>query len=215
VLRGADDAVSFQPRLDPAEKKAVDAYFRDAAPGTLFFGLNLRRWGRSRESYARIASAVEGFAAALTDRPVRVLFVPMETQDPADDRQEGFELAKSLSWNTDYRVVTEALSVEQKFYLIGRLDLFAGMRLHSLVFSLACGVPTLGLYQNEYYFRKVSGLFESFAVEGAALPLAEIEKMEEKLRSLYGMKTELSRSLIRTRARLARDQKNLLAEVMQ
>ncbi|GEM_PF-2330368 len=213
VLHGIDDAVAFEPRLAASERGAVDRYFSEGE-GVVHLGVNLRDWDGSRNYYARIAEAIEIFVTSLEGGRVRVLFVPMETSGHCDDRDEGRELARHLSPALDYEVVTEKLSVEQTYYLISRLDLFAGMRLHSLVFALSAGVPTVGFYQNEYYLRKIHGLFQKFGFEDRVLPLDELADLASLLARTFAEREDLRRSLISRKKEMLETHQALIEGVL-
>jgi colanic acid/amylovoran biosynthesis protein len=180
VIVGVDDAVGFAPFLDAEDRAEIDEPIGIVAPGTLRIGLNLRSWENSREYYPAIARAIGGFITGLP-MPARVVFLPMETSVHCDDRAEAAEFAKYLPSSVDFKILDREVSTEAKLRLAGRMDLFLGMRLHSLVFALTSGVPTVGLYNDEYYLRKIGGVFEAFGVPDFALPLDEAP---EKLRPL-------------------------------
>jgi polysaccharide pyruvyl transferase WcaK-like protein len=59
--------------------------------------------------------------------------------------------------------------------------------LHFCTFALSSGVPTVGLYNNDYYRAKLGGLFESFGVREYAMASEEIspDQLVERLTECY------------------------------
>lgn len=210
VYCGADDAICFSPKLDEAERERIDR--RLAGRGDrLLIGVNLRNWQGSRHFYPAVARELERFAAG---RPVEIIFIPMETSAYCDDRPEAEHFGALLTGAHPYVKMDEPLSVEAKHYLISRLDLFIGMRLHSLVFSLGSGVPTIGLYQNEYYFRKIHGLFHAFGIEENALPLGSAAALGERLEAMFSDRRRCRDVILENKSRIARNRQSLFESVI-
>jgi polysaccharide pyruvyl transferase WcaK-like protein len=213
VWVGSDDAVAFTPKLSAADRALADGLL-GPADGRLRIGLNLRDWKDSRAHYSRIARAIEWFAGSVQQK-VDVVFIPMETSRWCDDRLEAGEFGKHLSPAIDLISVKGSLTVEQTHHLIGRMDLLVGMRLHALVFALSSGVPTIGLYQGDYYHRKIAGLFASFRMEDQLLPLDRLEELGPLMRTLALRAGDVQASLRARREGIIQEQQNMLERAIR
>lgn len=211
VFLGSDHAIAFEPRISGEDRLLASRYVED---GAVNVGINLRLWRDSRNYYAEVARALSEFAAFVPGGRLRLVFVPMETGPLCDDREEGDLFGDYLPQGLDYRVVWEPLSVEARHHLISRLHLFAGMRLHSLVFALACGVPTIGIYHDEYYRRKIGGLFERFRMPGLAIPIQRAGEMGRLLRGAYSQHDRMRERILDRRDRIVKDQHEIVVNVI-
>ncbi|MBI4432543.1 MAG: polysaccharide pyruvyl transferase family protein [Candidatus Omnitrophica bacterium] len=216
VWRGVDDALPFSPRLLDREKQAVDKLLApERNRETFFLGINLRRWPGAGQYYPEIAEAISSLAQSLRHKRVKIIFIPMETSRYCDDRREAETFSAYLSSRIDFVPVNEDFTVEQRLYLVSRLDLLIGMRFHSLVFALASGVPAIGLYRGEYYFRKISGLFESFRFRENMLSMERIGELGPLLRATLARRDRIRQSLQGRKARLVRSQHALLERLLK
>lgn len=216
ILLGTDDAVGFAPRPNETDLRAVARALRGPADAVQV-GVNLIGLGESRRHYAAIAAALSAFARALAPRPVRAVFVPMETSRYCDDRAEAALLSKDWArpQNLEFVVAGDLPSVESRYELIRRMDLFVGMRLHSLVFALSAGVPTVGLYHEEYYYRKIRGLFRGFGMEEFALPIEHSQRVLEPVMSAYRGAAELRGQLAERKQEILSEKEAMLAETLE
>lgn len=76
-----------------------------------------------------------------------------------------------------YEVIQSRDPRELKFK-ISECQLAIGIAYHFLIFALTTGVPTIGLYDGDYYKQKVCGLFSWFDMEESALQFTEINQPE-------------------------------------
>ena len=215
VLYGVDDAVGFSPKLEARVQSVVDPYFKEDGPDVVHWGLNLRQWDDSRDYYPQIARAMESAARAFPEFRIKWLFLPMETSQYCDDRREAAELFRHLGKHCDLTVVREELSVEAKSYFLSRLDLFLGMRLHSLVFALNSGVPTIGLYHNEYYRRKICGVLKSFGVEACSLSLQETQSLPDLIARIMDTRDSYKTMILGNKSSIMDRQQRMLENVLQ
>lgn len=216
VLCGADDAIAFEPRLTQRDREMVD---RVLAPGqdreVYNVGINLVRRRNSRAYYERIAEALRSFCQTVPEARVHLFFIPMETSRYCDDRLEGERFARYVPPECEYRIIREDWPVEVKFHFISRLDLLIGMRLHSLVFSLTGGVPAIGIYQDEYYLRKVCGLLKSFGLDGHALLMDKTARLPELIGEALRKREHLRSLILRNKSDILTHQRSLIESVMR
>ena len=216
ILRGVDDAVGFKPVISSKAKDVVDAYFKNNGGDTICGGINLRRWGNSRSYYSKIAWEMESFSQAFPYLKIKWFFVPMETSVYCDDRDEGEELVKILEGrNCDITLIRENFSVEEKFHFLSRLDFFVGMRLHSIIFALNSGVPTIGIYHSEYYRWKICGLLKSFGLEECAVALENTDDLSALIGTLFDKKTHLKKMILEKKDEITRRQQLMMQNIIK
>ena len=141
-------------------------------PRAPILGVALRPWSIGVEQPAwekEVVGALEGFLAQTGGT---ILFVPFEKSPwtDKDDFEQASRLAAALSGQG--RVVVAPIADDRQprevAALLAGCDLVLGMRLHSLVFAAAGGVPGVGLA----YDPKVTALLSRLGGP-AALPLAK------------------------------------------
>lgn len=214
---GIDDAIAFEPRLTSANRSKIDRFCGTEKPAdAVYLGFNLLDWTREPEGYyGEVAKALASFAASLKDRKLKVFFIPMETSEYCDDRAEGRRFqAFAAGAKYDYVLVDEDLSVEEKRHILSRMDLFVGMRLHALAFSLASGVPTVGIYHNEYYFRKICGLLRSFGLNDNALWVERTEKLPGLIDKTFKNREEYSSLILEKKRIMVEAQRGIHRQVI-
>ena len=133
---------------------------------------NQNRRFKSQSLYEmEIQSAVRFFIQELKGK---VLFFP-HVVGPArsrDDRRPANRIFNNLKDLSDsIFLITEELSPEQLKSLYGCLDLFIGTRLHSVIFALSEGVPSIGIG----YQPKTRGVFQMLEIEDWVIDMEQME----------------------------------------
>ena len=139
-------------------------------------GVALRPWSIGVEQAAwesEVAAALEQF---LEQTEGTLLFVPFEKSPwtEKDDFDQASRLAAALSApGREHVAIAKPLSPRDTAALLSGCDLVLGMRLHSLVFAAAGGVPAVGLA----YDPKVTALLSRLGA-APALPLAKLTSQD-------------------------------------
>lgn len=149
--------------LEPASAAAVDqALERCGVPlDGKYIGFGLRQWKGLDEVLDEVAAAAE---YAYETHGLIPLFVPIE--HPSDLMPA--ELLGSRLQCPHY-MVTERQSIETTIGILSRMKTVIGIRLHSLMFSAAVGVPVIGMS----YDIKVDG-FLKYIGRHTCIPLREV-----------------------------------------
>lgn len=215
VISGMDDVIGFKPKVTAEIRRRVNKYFiRASGKKPFYLGLSLRRWEDSRRHYPALAAALDEVRQAMPQYELKVLFIPMEIGKLCDDRQEAEALRRLCPAGLDFKIVREHLSVEAKFHLFSQLDALVSMRLHALIFSMLSGIPSVGLYSNEYYFRKIHGVLRIFGMDRHALPLDRIERLPENINNIVASNEDLKAGLLQTHEQLASHRRMMLETVV-
>ena len=151
---------------------------------------------------------LERFLASMVeDGDWQIDFFIFHTTRPAYEE----EVIKSIVERTGIKnyVVHKTEDPRQARYLVGQCDVAIGIAYHFLVFALAEGVPTIGLWDGRYYKDKIEGLFawydkvdwtlsvEDMAAEDLAKRCRELTSMKPQLKSILKSKTEMMGSKAR------------------
>jgi polysaccharide pyruvyl transferase CsaB len=111
---------------------------------------------RPTENQARVLSATSASLTELIDEwAVRVLLFPFQ---PGQDRDLAAQAQAAVQRPAWTHVLQGEYTAPELLALTGQLDLLVGVRLHSLIFAAAQGVPFVGIS----YDPKVDGLLETF-----------------------------------------------------
>ncbi len=108
-------------------------------PDRPVIGVALRRWTRANPP-ARYTAIADGLATLAAERGAFLLFLPM---------QYGADLPLSVQiagWTpAESRVLDLPLTPRETLAAVGRCNAVVAMRLHTLIFAAARGVPALGI----------------------------------------------------------------------
>ncbi|NLC07142.1 MAG: polysaccharide pyruvyl transferase CsaB, partial [Syntrophomonadaceae bacterium] len=110
-------------------------------------GFALRNWQGMTGFKAAVAEAAD----YLTEQGWEVVFVPLHYPD---DLAATRDIVGQMQYPS--RIIEERLSVQEVMQELATFDLLVGMRLHSLIFAAALGVPMLGIS----YDPKVNAFLE-------------------------------------------------------
>ncbi|MCK4456648.1 MAG: polysaccharide pyruvyl transferase family protein [Thermoplasmata archaeon] len=163
-----DPALLLEPA---AESRAKEILREEGVPedGGLKIGVSLRYWQAFDESQQkRFASSIRNAlekTAAKSD--VSFVMVPFQLPPALGDVGLMEEIAAGSACEDDIHFVRDSYTPAEVKALLGQMDLMLGMRLHSLIFSLSMGVPSIALS----YASKVASTMESFGFGDYCLPL--------------------------------------------
>lgn len=190
VRLSIDDAFALKPSpLGPSAEKLVEKKENE-----ILLALNLTKV-REEADIMRVSQALDQFASALAPRKLRVVFVPMEVSRYCDDRMDGRKFER-IPRSYSFSMLDERLKPSEVSALVARVDLLVSMRLHLVVFGLTHGVPSIGLYQDDYYRQKLVGIMKGFEAERYALPLPPTV-LASSLTVLYTERTQMHERLLR------------------
>ena len=132
-------------------------------------GVALRPWSIGVDQAGWESEVAAALAQFLEQTGGTVLLVPFEKSPwtEKDDFEQAARLAAALP-GRERVAIAAALSPRETAAVLSGCDLVLGMRLHSLVFAAAGGIPAVGLA----YDPKVTALLSRLGV--AALPLAKV-----------------------------------------
>jgi len=167
-------------------------------------GVALRNWdvGVSPAAWeTAVASALDAFLDKHGGTP---LFIPLhKTLDNAltDDRSVAERVCRLMRHGERAIIFRDEYPPEEKAGLIEGCDLLLGMRLHSVIFAIKGGVPTVALN----YDPKVTSILRSIDCEqyGVDLDRLTSEKLSSLLEQAYQNRVQLRAHLNKRREMLA------------
>jgi polysaccharide pyruvyl transferase WcaK-like protein len=201
--------------IEPASNEKVNAILKQEGipQSSLLVGFSARKWdgfkkNEEKNAVSVIARTADFMAEEYGAVPV---FIPMQPQDKII-----LEDVASLMKHRGY-LINGAYDVGEMLGLTGRMSMVIGMRLHSLVFSAAMGVPVIGLgYEPKVEsFLKYIGQADASAGNIRFLDFGNLKSLAEKV---WAEREAISRDLSSVMAELKRKalhDAELAAELME
>jgi polysaccharide pyruvyl transferase WcaK-like protein len=153
-----DDAINLPATSDPELEK----WTADVGP---YISLHAHYWRLTPIQWldfaAKLAKVVD---ALIADTGYSIVMLPMIFGPSSElfDARALRDIAEHCVNSTSMRMAPNNLGPEQLRYLYGKAASAIVCRHHSMVFSLAAGVPTTALYFDAYYRQKMVGVASSF-----------------------------------------------------
>ena len=124
--------------------------------------------GTELEVLAMIADLIDRIVEELD---VRVILIPMSYTESEDDLKVLAEIRSRIRNRDSVDLLQEVPTPSEMKEIIGYLDYAIGLSYHFLQFALSKGVPAIGMYFNEYYALKLTGLMRFYGLERYALDI--------------------------------------------
>ena len=162
----ASDAAFLLPAAEPEVDVGLARIGAD-----LRVGMTVRRWFRDPADQLGYQRTMAAFADQLVQEcDAEVVFVPQVTavRQDDDDRRAARAVVGLMSRRDRARVIEDELSAPQVKWLCGAMGLFVGTRMHSNIFALSLGVPTLAIS----YQPKTDGIMAQLGLDAFVLPIA-------------------------------------------
>lgn len=200
---------------DPVDAPDETAYLRHLREEHTLVGVTVRQWafpGRAADARALNSFFREDLARLLAElietRNVHVVFFPQaitENFSPFDDRAVARSIAQRLHRPENVTLLEDDFPVARLRALMGSCDLFVGTRMHSNIFALSAGVPTLAIA----YLPKTRGIMESLGLDNYVVAIdagvdelregfERLERDQEQIRSHLGTEIPAIRATIPT-----------------
>jgi polysaccharide pyruvyl transferase CsaB len=166
----ADPAFDLTPAPEAAELSEVREWKSRSAPGSggPAIAVCLRTWNFGADSTFCDREIAVALDQVLESEGGRILFVPFES---GDDVYVANRVIGQMRHKDSATVLTRPCIPAMVAGIVSNADLVLGMRLHSVIFSLAAGVPFVALE----YDPKVGGLAALTGLEEFTLPFGGIE----------------------------------------
>ncbi len=140
-------------------------------------GITVREWdfpGTSDASF-RFANYVQVIKETaewlISNKKAKILFFPQVIYPPKDDDTTvSHEIASRIGQKRNVSVLTKDYSPQELKGAIGQMDLFIGTRMHSNIFSLSMGVPTIAIS----YQKKTDGIMKMLGMADYVLDIADL-----------------------------------------
>lgn len=144
-------------------------------------GVTVRKWFRDPAAQKRYEEAIGKFLDKVVARmDADICFLPQVTHVAADDddRPVARSAASFVSMPDRVRLIEEELTPQALLDICAGMDYFIGTRMHSAIFALSMGVPTLAIgYQPKTIGIMKSVGLEEFAVDMGNLSVQSLEKV--------------------------------------
>ena len=163
-------------------------------------GVTVRKWDFLEYSDAnlRFTNYLEVLAKTtewlIYNMKATVVFFPQVIYAPKDDdRVVSSEIASRIGEKQNIRVLTKDYSPEELKGIIGQMDLFIGSRMHSNIFALSMGVPTIAIS----YRRKTDGIMRMLGMSEYVIniPSLSFDNMVSLIRLAWANRSKIKQQL--------------------
>jgi polysaccharide pyruvyl transferase WcaK-like protein len=96
---------------------------------------------------------------------------------------EDHKILSVVSQLIENSIIVPLLSPSATKNIVSQLDMLITSRYHGCVFGASQGIPTIGLYSEEYWKNKNMGVLEMFGCKNAVFSICDIQSsnMEDKI----------------------------------
>lgn len=214
IWQTGDDALLL-PELSGDETTAL-LNGKALNPGEMLIGVNVR--DASAYSSAFSESGLDKLAAALaavaSRRKARLVFIPISYDKLDDDRKSAETIAGLIGSDIPVTIVHDEKSAAELRALISRMHICIGISYHFLLFGLSADVPSVGLFRNNYYHQKQTGLFDLFGQGEQCIDIrhASLDDITAKIDAVIDERDRLARDLAHANKRLKEEAKSAHAQ---
>jgi colanic acid/amylovoran biosynthesis protein len=200
TLRLAADAAFL---LDPADPERVNDILADegidVASGPLV-GITVSRWLGHR-SNPENSNRLEALMADLADHLIQRLGVTvvlvshvLGPGDDRDDRVMARSVLQKIQCKQRARLIAGDYRPEELKGLIGRCELFLGLRMHANIAALSMGVPTIAIA----YSRKTLGIMKALGQERWVCDIGtlNLEELTARMGALWRQREKVRDDLL-------------------
>ncbi len=185
------------------------------ASGKVVVGVSLRAWGMVSKRKKLRAKLLRVIKALSQKEGFYFVFIPtfcsihlpciVRVAEKIVTGAIGKRNCKFLRYCYDWREIKR---------IFGLMDIVIAVSFHSAVFSISMNVPTVGLYESEYYRMKMQGFFDLVGLPEFALDVSNVSagEIESKINMLFENRNEIREFLVKKCERM---QRNSCAAVKQ
>lgn len=188
---------------------SLDRFDRQVQDGGTFLGLN-RQVGFALRDWKKMVNFKKAAAQAadyLAGQGWQIVFIPLHYPEDLQTAREVAQMMKGPS-----KIIEDRISVQQMLQEIAQLDFLVGMRLHSLIFAAALGIPFLGISYDpkvtaflDQFEEKPIGNVEDITAEKLIQSIEELISHFSEKRAKLLQRSEYLAQLARKSAELALD----------
>jgi len=199
-----DDACLLSPLPDKQIRQILQ---QERVPeGKLLVAFNFRDGSRytgsftsvAPQRYARILDSI------LSLGNIHGVFIPVSYNSNDDDRRRAEEIIALMKQRASVTILQGEYGPDQLKSLVGSMHLAIGTSYHFNLFALSGNVPAIGLYNDLYYRKKLTGLFSMYEMNSSCYSLGEssLNEIEAAVRELLERRNEAARQLMETNLKL-------------
>ena len=111
---------------------------------------------RMRKALSLLAKALD---CLISKHNAEIVFIPTSYHAEADDRMAAVSLKKLMIHNDKLHVIKDEYDEQTIKGIIRQMDLVIGYRYHFIIFAATSLVPSIGIYVDSYYERKLNDIF--------------------------------------------------------
>lgn len=169
IVRTADPTICIQ-QLESGQTEQLLERLGIPCGGT-YIGFGLREWKGFDRAAPEIAQAAQYAWEKYGLIPV---FIPIQYPHDCDAAKKVIP-----HLHCPHFLITEHITINETISVLSRMSLVVGMRLHSLIFAVENGVPSIGIS----YDMKVDGFLRSIGREDVTLHIQSVtsEQLKEQI----------------------------------
>jgi polysaccharide pyruvyl transferase WcaK-like protein len=166
-----DDSFGLSP-VDDNDVLAILAQYGVKENGFLAFNIRIGHYAKEHAKYLQQISIIVDKLSKQFQMPV--LIVPVALSQNDNDITSGKKLVEMLSSSQVLVLQNNNLTSSLVKGVLGKAFGAVGVSYHFCTFALSQGVPSVCIYDGEYYSQKARGLCDFWGDKRLALPLKDI-----------------------------------------
>lgn len=129
--------------LEPTNKKRLREILEKEGIPTdkSLIGVSVRDFGLTERRIEHIARFLED----LTEKNRRIVFIPFGYEGETSDLETSRRVRNRMRSQRDVNIVEDQYRPKEVLRLVGQMDFFVGMRLHSVIMAATQNIPILGI----------------------------------------------------------------------
>jgi len=167
--------------------------------GKIVVGVSLRAWSMVSERKRLRAKLLRVIQTLSKEGKYHFVFIPTHASRHLP------RIVKVTKKIITSKVLSKSYSWQEIKAFFGLMDVVIAVSFHSAVFSLSMNVPTLGLYEGEYYRMKMQGMFDMAGLNKFAIDVGWCKRYEilSRFKELLNLRNKIRKFLTKNNVLLS------------
>jgi len=154
-------------------------------------GVTVCQWRGMPDYYEQLARVLDKISEGLNSKIIFIPFQRYGNTDLCNDIDTSSMVLNKMRNKNNATILINSYSPEEIMGIIAEMDVIVGMRLHSLIFAGAMGVPMIGLRRHP----KIESVLKQLSQKEYMCKMSEIDTLPEKVCRLWSNREKIVNEL--------------------